>query len=85
MNNRRHKITLAAAKFIYDDYIARAQGTSLLYPLWTNLHAVLNHPPASAFARRYRESASMLDLAFIAIGAVFLYVCVLYAYACDHL
>jgi len=27
----------------------------------------------------------MLDLAFIATGAAFLFVCVLYAYACDHL
>jgi hypothetical protein len=28
---------------------------------------------------------AMLDLVFIATGAVFLYVCVLYAYTCDHL
>jgi hypothetical protein len=28
---------------------------------------------------------TMLDLIFIATGAVFLYVCVLYAFACDHL
>jgi len=27
----------------------------------------------------------MLDLAFIATGAAFLFVCVLYAYACDRL
>jgi len=27
----------------------------------------------------------MLDVAFIATGAVFLFACVLYAFACDHL
>jgi len=27
----------------------------------------------------------MLDLIFLATGAAFLYVCVLYAFACDHL
>jgi hypothetical protein len=29
--------------------------------------------------------SAMLDLVFIATGAVFLYACVLYAFACDHL
>jgi hypothetical protein len=28
---------------------------------------------------------TMLDLVYIATGAVFLYLCVLYAFACDHL
>jgi|HubBroStandDraft_1064217.scaffolds.fasta_scaffold13705_3 hypothetical protein len=31
------------------------------------------------------RSRPMLDIAYIAIGAVFLGVCVLYALACDHL
>jgi hypothetical protein len=31
------------------------------------------------------RSLPMLDIAYIAIGAVFLGVCVLYALACDHL
>jgi len=31
------------------------------------------------------ELTAMLDLAFIATGAIFLFVCVLYAYACDRL
>jgi hypothetical protein len=38
------------------------------------------------FAARYTEgSMDMLDLIFIAIGAAFLAVCVLYAFACDRL
>jgi hypothetical protein len=30
-------------------------------------------------------SIAMLDVIYLATGAAFLYVCVLYAFACDHL
>jgi hypothetical protein len=54
-------------------------------------------PAREYFQRRTKPSAggharllgngvtAMLDLVFIATGAVFLYACVLYAYACDRL
>ena len=32
-----------------------------------------------------KETTAMLDLAFIATGAAFLFLCVLYSYACEHL
>jgi hypothetical protein len=32
-----------------------------------------------------KGTASMLDVIYLLIGAVFLGACVLYAYACDHL
>ncbi len=41
--------------------------------------------PPAPMARRPTEPIRMLDLTYIATGAVFLYICVLYAYACDHL
>jgi hypothetical protein len=36
-------------------------------------------------AQRAKGALIMLDLIFVATGAAFLYVCVLYAFACDHL
>jgi hypothetical protein len=35
--------------------------------------------------RRAKGASTMLDLIFVATGAAFLYICVLYAFACDHL
>jgi hypothetical protein len=45
----------------------------------------MNHPPASRLPAGHKESTAMLDLAYIATGAAFLFVCVLYAFACDRL
>jgi len=36
-------------------------------------------------ARPLKRTASMLDIVYLLIGAVFLGACVLYTYACDHL
>jgi hypothetical protein len=35
--------------------------------------------------QRANGASTMLDVIFIATGAAFLYVCVLYAFACDQL
>jgi hypothetical protein len=35
--------------------------------------------------QRIEEHFAMLDLVFVAAGATFLYFCVLYTLACDHL
>lgn len=41
-------------------------------------------PDTAEQSPSYR-STNMLDLIYLATGGAFLYVCVLYAYACDHL
>jgi hypothetical protein len=35
--------------------------------------------------RQVYGAPTMLDIIFVATGAAFLYLCVLYAFACDHL
>jgi hypothetical protein len=35
--------------------------------------------------QRAQGALTMLDVIFVATGAAFLYVCVLYAFGCDHL
>jgi hypothetical protein len=57
-------------------------------PYFHRRHA--SRPPEIRAARRYAAllltgARSMLDVAFLVIGALFLGVCALYALACDHL
>jgi hypothetical protein len=46
---------------------------------------VLNNRPAGCRRSERRGVFAMLDLIFVATGAAFLYLCVMYAFACDRL
>ena len=46
---------------------------------------VLNNRPGWLPGQQARGALTMLDLIFVATGAAFLYLCVLYAFACDRL
>jgi hypothetical protein len=56
---------------------------SIFFPTYLPAHAkrVLDR----RFNRLPKGASIMLDLVFIATGGIFLLVCALYAYACDHL
>jgi hypothetical protein len=50
-----------------------------------DLSAGVLKPSGSLPAQRAMGALTMLDLIYLATGAAFLYACVLYAFACDHL
>ena len=51
----------------------------------TDLSAGVLKPSGLPRVRRAMGALIMLDLMYLATGAAFLYACVLYALACDHL